>query len=54
LPPQVPAYPIIQGGGAPWDWPLEIVEQLKSDALELGFDGYIFQGTRVLLDFALK
>ena len=54
LPSQVPAYPIIQGGGAPWDWPLEIVEQLKEDALALGFDGYIFQGTRVLLDFPLK
>jgi hypothetical protein len=54
LPPNVPAYPIIQGGGAPWDWPLEIVEQLEEDAMRLGFDGYIFQGTRVLLDFPLK
>ena len=54
LPSSVPAYPIIQGGGAPWDWPIEIVQQLEADALELGFDGYIFQGTRVLLDFPLK
>jgi hypothetical protein len=54
LPPGTPAYPIIQGGGAPWDWPIEIVEQLEADALELGFDGYIFQGTRVLLDYPLK
>jgi hypothetical protein len=54
LPPNVPAYPIIQGGGAPWDWPIEIVEQLEQDAMALGFDGYIFQGTRVLLDFPLK
>ena len=54
LPPSVPAYPIIQGGGAPWDWPIEIVEQLQADAMALGFDGYIFQGTRVLLDFPLK
>jgi hypothetical protein len=54
LPPGTPAYPIIQGGGAPWDWPREIVEQLKADAMELGYDGYIFQGTRVLLDFPLK
>jgi hypothetical protein len=54
LPPGLPAYPIIQGGGAPWDWPLEIVEQLEADAMALGFDGYIFQGTRVLLDFPLK
>ncbi len=54
LPSGTPSYPIIQGGGAPWDWPIEIVEQLKEDALELGFDGYIFQGTRVILDFPLK
>jgi hypothetical protein len=54
LPPGTPSYPIIQGGGAPWDWPLEIVEQLEADAMALGYDGYIFQGTRVLLDFPLK
>jgi hypothetical protein len=54
LPPTTPSYPIIQGGGAPWNWPLEIVEQLKVDAMELGYDGYIFQGTKVLLDFPLK
>jgi hypothetical protein len=54
LPEGLPAYPIIQGGGAPWEWPLPIVQQLMSDALELGYDGYIFQGTRVLLDFDLK
>jgi len=54
LPPGVPAYPIIQGGGAPWDWPMPVVEQLEADAMELGFDGYIFQGTRVLLDFPLR
>jgi hypothetical protein len=54
LPDSVPAYPIIQGGGAPWDWPLPIVERLEEDAMALGYDGYIFQGTRVLLDFPLK
>lgn len=54
LPPNLPAYPIIQGGGAPWNWPLEIVEQLMADAMALGYDGYIFQGTNVLLDFDLK
>ncbi len=54
LPPDLPAYPIIQGGGAPWDWPLPIVQQLMADALELGYAGYIFQGTRVLMDYALK
>ena len=30
------------------------VEQLEADAMALGFDGYIFQGTNVLLDFPLK
>jgi hypothetical protein len=54
LPASVPAYPIIQGGGAPWDWPLPIVKELEADALALGYDGYIFQGTRVLMDFPLK
>lgn len=54
LPEGLPAYPILQGGGAPSDWPLPIVQQLMEDALELGYDGYIFQGTRVLMDFDLK
>ena len=53
LPAGLPSYPIIQGGGAPWDWPLEIVQQLQADAMELGYDGYIYQGTRVLVDFPL-
>jgi hypothetical protein len=54
LPEDLPAYPIIQGGGAPWKWPLPIVKQLMADALELGYDGYIFQGTSELLDYDLK
>jgi hypothetical protein len=54
LPEGLPAYPILQGGGAPSDWPLPIVQQLMSDALELGYDGYIFQGTRILMDYDLK
>ena len=54
LPEGLPSYPILQGGGAPWDWPLPIVRQLMSDALELGYDGYIFQGTRVLMEYELK
>jgi hypothetical protein len=53
LPAGMPAYPILQGGGAPWDWPVETVQQLMQDALDLGYDGYIFQGTRGLLDFPL-
>jgi hypothetical protein len=54
LPAGLPAYPILQGGGAPWDWPREIVQQLMDDALDLGYDGYIFQGTRVLMPHAMK
>jgi hypothetical protein len=54
LPEGLPAYPIIQGGGAPWDWPLPIVQQLMADALELGYAGYIFQGTRVLMEYDLQ
>jgi hypothetical protein len=54
LPEGLPAYPVLQGGGAPSRWPLPIVQQLMDDALELGYDGYIFQGTSVLMDFDLK
>jgi len=54
LPAGLPAYPILQGGSAPWEWPLPIVQQIMDDALELGYDGFIFQGTRVLLDYDLK
>jgi hypothetical protein len=54
LPEDLPAYPVIQGGGAPSEWPLPIVQQLMNDALELGYDGCVFQGTSVLLDFDLK
>lgn len=54
LPADLPAYPILQGGGAPSVWPRPIVDQLMQDALDLGYDGYIFQGTSVLLDFDLK
>ncbi|MEZ4866072.1 MAG: hypothetical protein R3C14_32450 [Caldilineaceae bacterium] len=54
LPTDIPSYPIIQGGGAPWLWPREIVEQVMSNALALGHDGYIFQGTKSLIDFDLK
>jgi hypothetical protein len=54
LPPTVPSYPIIQGGGAPWLWPRQIVEALMSAAFELGHDGYIFQGTKSLIEFELQ
>ncbi|HMN29565.1 MAG TPA: hypothetical protein PKE45_15550 [Caldilineaceae bacterium] len=54
LPDDIPSYPIIQGGGAPWLWPREIVEAVMSAAFEHGHDGYIFQGTKSLVDFELK
>jgi hypothetical protein len=54
LPEDIPSYPILQGGGAPWLWPRDIVEALMAAALELGHDGYIFQGTQSLVDFELK
>jgi hypothetical protein len=54
LPETTPSYPIIQGGGAPWLWPREIVEALMENALALGHDGYIFQGTKSLIDFELQ
>ncbi|MEZ4732900.1 MAG: hypothetical protein R3E79_37850 [Caldilineaceae bacterium] len=54
LPQGIPSYPIIQGGGAPHDWPRAAVEQILADALALGHDGYIFQGTSSLVDFTLQ
>jgi hypothetical protein len=54
LPEDLPSYPIIQGGGAPHDWPREATEALMRNALALGHDGYIFQGTRMLVDYSLR
>jgi hypothetical protein len=54
LPPEIPSYPIIQGGGAPHDWPRPVVEQLMKNALDLGHDGYIFQGSRMMVDYTLR
>jgi hypothetical protein len=54
LPETLPSYPIIQGGGAPHDWPRPAIEQLMQDSLDLGHDGYIFQGSSMLIDYALK
>jgi hypothetical protein len=54
LPEEVPSYPIIQGGGAPHQWPTESVTHLKTLALELGHDGVIYQGTNTLVDYELK
>jgi hypothetical protein len=54
LPPGIPSYPIIQGGGAPHPWPRHIIEQVIADCLDLGHDGYIYQGTSSLVNFDLK
>ncbi|MBB29289.1 MAG: hypothetical protein CME25_10370 [Gemmatimonadetes bacterium] len=54
LPVETPSYPIIQGGGAPHEWPLEMVNRLKSLALDLGHNGVIYQGTSVLVDFEFR
>jgi len=45
LPDDIPSYPIIQGGGAPHDWPREVIEQIMADSERLGHQGAIFQGT---------
>lgn len=54
LPAGIPSYPIIQGGGAPHDWPREIIAQVMADADALGHNGVIFQGTTSLVDYKLK
>jgi len=50
LPPGIPSYPIIQGGGAPWMWPREIIEGIMAGAAEQGHRGVMFQGTQALVD----
>jgi len=54
LPPGIPSYPIIQGGGAPWMWPREVVEAIMAGAAEQGHRGVMFQGTQALVDYTLK
>lgn len=51
LPADLPSYPIIQGGGAPHDWPRHIITQIMTDADALGHNGVIFQGTRSLVNY---
>jgi len=50
LPPGIPSYPIIQGGGAPWMWPREIIEGIMAGAAEQGHRGVMFQGKQALVD----
>jgi hypothetical protein len=47
----IPSYPIIQGGGAPSDWPRQIIDALIAGAAQWGHDGVIFQGTNALVDY---
>ncbi len=54
LPDGIPSYPILQGGGAPHDWPIDIVKRLHASALAGGHNGVIYQGTKLLVDFDLK
>ncbi len=54
LPPEIPSYPIIQGGGAPWMWPREIIEGIMADGYALGHNGFMLQGTKSLVDYPLK
>jgi hypothetical protein len=54
LPQGLPSYPIIQGGGAPHPWPREMITQMMADAVALGHQGVIFQGTRSLVDYELR
>lgn len=49
LPEDLPSYPILQGGGAPHDWPRELIEGVIADARSLGHQGVMLQGTRSLL-----
>lgn len=52
LPADLPSYPIIQGGGAPHDWPREIIDGVVADAYDTGHQGYVLQGSSQLLDDA--
>jgi hypothetical protein len=54
LPPGLPSYPIVQGGGAPWMWPKEIIARILEGAAEQGHRGVMFQGTQALVDFPLN
>ena len=54
LPQGLPSYPIIQGGGAPHDWPRAIIDQVSQAAIELGHHGVIYQGTSSLVDVDLQ
>ena len=50
LPETIPSYPIIQGGGAPHDWPREAIEAILQGSYGAGHNGVMFQGTSSLVD----
>jgi hypothetical protein len=54
LPPGIPSYPIIQGGGAPHQWPRQDIEAIIAGLHEQGHQGYMLQGTASLVDFPLN
>jgi hypothetical protein len=54
LPPEIPSYPIIQGGGAPHRWPRQDIEAIIAGLQEQGHQGYMLQGTASLVDFPLN
>ena len=43
---RIPAHPVIKG----MEWPEKVCRTLMERTGELGFDGYIFQGTQNLVD----
>jgi hypothetical protein len=51
LPETLPSYPIIQGGGAPHDWPREAIEAILHRSYGAGHNGVMFQGTRSLVEY---
>jgi len=51
LDPDIPSYPIIQGGGDPHLWPRAAIEQIVQGIEDQGHQGYMLQGTRSLMDW---
>ncbi|MBC7235224.1 MAG: hypothetical protein H5T69_05240 [Chloroflexi bacterium] len=54
LPATIPSYPIIQGGGAPSDWPREAIEEILQRSYGVGHNGVMFQGTKSLVEYKPK
>jgi hypothetical protein len=54
LPPDMPSYPIIQGGGSPHLWPRAAIDTIIQGIREQGHQGYMLQGAQRLVDFPLQ